>query len=95
MEILDKLVLFLIGGLVFSGILYWCGIVYQSIKQKIILTEKEFNMKINKAYLRGYEQGKSAGRQEELFEKYSINHIREAFGMSPIGQKIENENKQA
>ena len=59
------------------------------MERKIKLTKKELNAKLNQAYLEGYTAGIDAGKQYSLFEKNTINAIREALGLPPIKKKTE------
>lgn len=56
--------------------------------RKIKFTEKELEALINRAYLDGYNKGFSAGKQYAIFENNTINSIRDAFGLPPIGSGI-------
>lgn len=49
-----------------------------------ILTEKAYNAAINKAFLEGYEEGRKQGKGEALFEKNTVNQIREALGLCKL-----------
>lgn len=50
------------------------------------ISKREFNAAINQAYMRGYNQGLSTGRQEAVWKRNSINDIRKAFGFGPLNE---------
>jgi hypothetical protein len=52
--------------------------------RKIKLTERELTAIENKNYIRGYELGYKAGKQDALSQKYTPNQIREILGLPPI-----------
>lgn len=59
---------------------------------RVILTKKELNARVNRAYLAGYDAGYSAGKQWSIFESTTINGFREALGLPPI-EKTEDDCK--
>lgn len=50
----------------------------------IVMSEKEFNAKVNGAYLEGYSSGYSAGEKSGLMKRYSPNQLRAIFDLPPI-----------
>jgi len=45
-------------------------------KQDFVISKKDYNADINKAFLQGYNLGLQAGRQEGMMSKVTPNEIR-------------------
>lgn len=50
----------------------------------IILSLKEYNSLLNKAYMSGRELGRAEGRQEFISMNLTPNDIRKALGFEPL-----------
>lgn len=53
----------------------------------VILTQKQFEAELNKVYDHAYDVGFFAGRQEGVMSRYTVNEIREIFGLEPIEEE--------
>lgn len=57
----------------------------------VIVTDKNYNAALNKAFLDGYRQGLAEGKREKILSSFTTNEIRELFGLDPIdGQEKNN-----
>lgn len=58
-----------------------------------LISRKKFERAIERekshAYLRGYQDGRIAAKQDAIFTKYTPNEIRAALGYEPIGDNTE------
>ena len=53
-------------------------------KDDIVISKKDYDANINKAFIKGYKLGIKAGRQEGLMAKVTPNEIRKCFGLGPM-----------
>lgn len=53
-------------------------------KQDIVISKKDYDAAINKAFMEGYKLGLQAGRQEGLMAKITPNELRKYLGLEPL-----------
>lgn len=52
-----------------------------------ILTERQYNAALNRAFWEGYKTGWANGEKNAVLHNNSINFIREKLGLPPIAKK--------
>ena len=50
----------------------------------IVISKKEYDAMINKAFMEGYDLGLRTGRQEGFMAKNTPNDLREILGLPPL-----------
>lgn len=73
------------GALIFMALGWMIGYGL-SPRSEVSMSTKEYNAALNRATIKGYNLGFSAGRQEALMSRYTPNEIRKAFGFEPFGE---------
>lgn len=53
-------------------------------EKKIVISKKDYDARIAKAFTEGYTLGHKAGRQEGLMAKITPNELRNYLGLGPL-----------
>ncbi len=61
------------------------------MRKELWFTREEINRMLTNAYNEGFQDGLVTGRQEVVFDKYSVDEIRAAFGLDKMGNRYPKE----
>ena len=87
---MDHLPLYIFLGVLVALKIWLMSILIRELfepEDRVVMSVKEYNAALNKAYLQGYQRGLSTGRQEGLMSRYTPNEIRKCLGLEPITEE--------